>query len=143
MRRMYSQKEIEQLALAKAQELIESGEVENAKPIYYHPVILDRPSPNFVRVSFWILNNNPTAFTKSTFAEFISTLSDSAIRLNCTGSVLNDGSVLIVSDVRTIDSTHHNLVGLYASTGAYDAVSIESILEDNATLIADSPNKIN
>ena len=61
MRRMFSKKQIENQADARITALVEGGTLENAKPLYFHPVIL-LDSTNTAGFSMIIVDNNPEPY---------------------------------------------------------------------------------
>lgn len=85
MRRMYSKKQIEEIAASKTKELVESGELDNAKPIYWHSVSIKRlagsdPEVLYYYFDFIIINNDPTPFTMDSFKEFINSHPDMVLK---------------------------------------------------------------
>ena len=68
MKRMWTDRQIRSMADESAKIRIEAGLTENAKPIYLHTINIntDNFSGAYARMSCHILNNDPTAFTKST-----------------------------------------------------------------------------
>ena len=69
MRRMYSEKQID----SQIKEVIECGQVDNAKPIYCHPLTITNNDRN-ARLTCLIFNNDPTPFTLSSFVDYIDAL---------------------------------------------------------------------
>ena len=61
MRRMFSEKQVKEMAQAETTSLVESGELENAKPIYYHPINCYNDALGVL--SFLILDNQEAAYT--------------------------------------------------------------------------------
>ena len=117
--------------------------VMNAKPLYYHPVIISNVSQSVGRISFWIINTNPEAFTKATFLDFLHDLDDSAMRLNVTGSLVKGSDVIIVSDVNTYSADVHNIGGILATARTYDSTILEDFINQTDTSVLDPVNKIN
>ena len=65
MRRMFSLKQLQEIADNRVQTLVEGGTLENAKPIYYHPVAIYGVSEQDyagLSLSLVILNNSATPF---------------------------------------------------------------------------------
>lgn len=56
----------------EVKELIESGTVSNAKPIYYHPILIQSNLTGAIvfALSIMIINNDPTPFTFETFIKW-------------------------------------------------------------------------
>ena len=82
MRRMYSLKQLEEIANARVKSLVEGGTLDNAKPLYYHPLALfcrGTGDETPFALSFTILNNSPTPFTTLTFIQWVKDLLDSII----------------------------------------------------------------
>ena len=67
MRRMYSLKQLQEIANAQAVQVIESGLVDNAKPIYWHNVRIARfdLGVRAYDITLIILNNNSNLLTKN------------------------------------------------------------------------------
>ena len=88
MKRMYSEEELQEIIKT----LIESGTIENAKPIYFHPVrfsIVGSLGSQPVRVvngSVVILNNSPDAF--DSFDKFRAYLYNGGERIDIVCSVI-------------------------------------------------------
>ena len=61
MRRMYSENQLKDVI----KEEVESGQIENAKPLYIHPiVIVDSPSSTrSINLAVFVFNNDSTEFT--------------------------------------------------------------------------------
>ena len=83
MKRMWTDREIRALAGDTAKTLIESGLVENAKPIYWHSCNLKRVSSGtlLIYLDFIIVNNSPTALTKETLIAWLNDNPDVEIKV--------------------------------------------------------------
>lgn len=73
MKRMWSLKQLRDIGSQQAKEVIESGEIDNAKPIYCHPVYasFSRDSSVFITFTCLIFNNDETPFTKESFYDYV------------------------------------------------------------------------
>ena len=93
MKRMWSKNELLRLSDAEIKKLIESGEIDNAKPIYLHSITLIGAAalPNIGRLTCFILNNDDTPFTSETFLDYVDNLYQSAgenVRIMTSGGVV-------------------------------------------------------
>lgn len=73
MKRMWSKNEVKNLS----KEVIESGQVDNAKPIYCHPIFISLNRSydnNIIQLTALIFNNDNTPFTKETFIAWLKAL---------------------------------------------------------------------
>ena len=149
MRRMWSKNQLENKIKQGAEEVIESGLVENAKPIYFHPIyiaITDAVNSRYFRISGAILNNDATPFTLTSFKEWIDKLdvdTEGAGQFNCSGAVTESGVTLIISHLKKLNNVYY-ITGINASTGAnanLQNVNFNTLFAD-ATL-TDGVNKIN
>ena len=84
--------------------VIAGGTIENAKPVYCHPITLNHPfsSNKGLQLTCLIFNNSATAFTAESFADYIKNLYESVgetIRILVSGTVQksSDGNVCIAS----------------------------------------------
>ena len=102
MKRMWSKGQVKNLS----KEVIESGLVENAKPIYCHPLDINFTSGS--RVGCLIFNNDPTPFTSSTFADYIEELYakiGSIIRIITTGVLVISNTIYPATILARRDSS--------------------------------------
>lgn len=68
--------------------------VDNSKPIYFHPVYYARDNADYtqrIRASYFILNNDPTPFTYSTFIAYIKKLMDAGAVIQVNGCITETG----------------------------------------------------
>ena len=91
MRRMYSLNQLESIANARVKALVEGGTLENAKPIYFHPIRITIAATfggvvYRVNSSICVLNNSPTPFTYATLSKWVY---DNTISLMADGPVIN------------------------------------------------------
>ena len=78
MRRMFSLKQLEEIADVRVKSLVEGGTLENAKPIYWHSCTLKRitsgePDALEYYYDFIIINNSATPLTKESLIEWLHT----------------------------------------------------------------------
>ena len=145
MRRMFSLEQLKGIADSRVQALVEGGTLENAKPIYYHPiycVIGIEGVYNKLVFQCAILDNNPTAYTNASLFTKIKSLTHAGAIININGyykdvnDVYNDVMVIYEeAGVNTID---------YFNPNATNSFNFDTLLE-NATDISvvDGVNKIN
>ena len=141
MRRMYSQKEIEQLALTKAQELIESGAIENAKPIYWHGINMfggGEGTPNSIQ--FHILNNTNTKINSIDKVKAWAQSISGAVVISCNGAIQIEGVGYVV---HAITKSAGNAYNIYY-VGATGSQFISNVnISDYFNQVEDATNKIN
>lgn len=150
MRRMFSQKEIEQFALAKAQELIESGAVENAKPIYCHPIRVyttDNVADSSYMFSIMIFNNDPTPInSRAKLIKWMKDLYDlvgSVITVNASGFYKTITSCAYIYIIKTGDDYKFGCDGR-SSTNVWNSIeTLEESFLDGTCYVLDGVNKIN
>ena len=70
MKRMWSKNELKQQTDARVQALVEGGTLDNAKPLYYHPIYAIDATVGVI-FSCVIINNSPTAYEWETFKAFL------------------------------------------------------------------------
>lgn len=141
----------------QATDVIESGKVENAKPIYFHPLLIvfrdtakmfSDQSDN-LSLTMTILNNSNEVFTKQTFLQWIATLEqqDFAYITGVSFKCKTDTGFIYeaIIEWRKSNSEWH-IVG-YDSTGNNytNETSSGKITWDNldGTVLRDGVNKIN
>lgn len=138
MRRMFSEKQIKEMASAKTKELVEGGTLENAKPIYYHGIVVGGA---YVQLQLVILDNNSTPYTSSTALSKLKELMDNGAIINCNGAIedIDDG----VCPVYLIAKQGNNYVIAYhtAST-VYKEIEFEPTW-NSQNYFNDGVNKIN
>lgn len=140
MRRMYSEKQID----SQIKSVIESGQVDNAKPIYWHSVSIKRVSGGSLYYYFDIImiNNDPTPFTKDTFLAWLLAHPDAEIK-TVQGYVVAYPSD-VVSYFKLKPNTEDSILirSINTSTGA-NRESIYSITNADAVLTDNGVNKLN
>ena len=138
MRRMFSLKQLEDIS----KKVIESGLVDNAKPIYYHPISISSEAvdgENESRIQLLILDNNSTAYTKTTLIAKLQSLMDLGALINVNGYVKYESTLYPV--YMFLKSSDNYNVYFHSTTGRYN-VNINTILGSSAS-ITDGVNKIN
>ena len=141
MRRMYSEGQLEGLI----KEQVEGGTLENAKPMYFHPVVLVKSTtPNKCQLTFTIINNNSEAY--DTFAKLkaymvsVAEAINSTARFVCNGSIVNDDSVFIIANCLDVTKAGRMTIQGQDATGGFVTCYIEEI---TFSAVADGVNKIN
>lgn len=145
MRRMYSLNQLEQVANARVKALVEGGTLENAKPIYCHPVYLKYNrsyDEKIVQLTMLIFNNDSENFTKATFVAWLKALFTSVP----TAKILTSGFFSTNAACCITNASDANAVFLqFASTetaGGQAYLQYEDILNED-TILEDGVNKIN
>ena len=135
MRRMFSLKQLEEIS----KKVIESGLVDNAKPIYYHPIyITDNTSEVNKRLSFVIIDNQDTPYTFDTFKAKIKALMDE-------GAFIQVNGYFMASSVCYDAYMCQKSGGVYALygndyQGTREGIAIDDVI---ASTFDDGVNKIN
>lgn len=133
--------------VSQATEVIESGLVDNAKPIYCHPITLTNSnSTNYQgRFNALIFNNSSTAFTKQSLTDLLT--SATAFRLVLTGGCKDiANSKVVIASHAYYDGTHVYVMGIDTSgnvVGVADNIYFEDFVNDSNTGFADNVNLIN
>lgn len=139
MRRMYSQNQLE----TQIKSVIESGQVDNAKPLYFHPIAIGLTGSYYLTMI--IINNDATAFTRQTLTALLK--ADS-------GRYLVNGNYFVSGDDGYYLSpayAQHNQGNLYlvgidskgsAHTSSVNAINFENMIANSGTF-EDAVNKIN
>ena len=135
MRRMFSIPQLKEMA----NEVIESGQVDNAKPIYYHPIYLRGTIGGVerTRIQFCILNNSPTAFTSASIITKIQALLDDGAIINVNGYYIDSNSVY--SPVYIINKSGTSYLIYYHTASSKSDVNISNFTWE----CTDGVNKIN
>ena len=121
--------------------IIESGEVDNAKPIYCHPIVLYNAGDQVWMISCLIFNQKAEAFTKETLITYLKTFTG---RLVVTGSYDSASTGFVV--VSSVNNRNDGIWLLgwtpsdsYISEGI---VNFETVIT-NSSSFNDAVNKIN
>ena len=148
MRRMFSLEQLKGIADSRVQALIEGGTLENAKPIYCHPIYFDCnfTSGDYAGRRYYftclIFNNEATPFTLSTFLAEIQRLCNLGAKIMITGGAFYDNITLINSCIKNVSENNACIYGLKVGTNNDDYVSL-SIVSEQYTTFEDGVNKIN
>ncbi len=128
-----------------AKEVIESGAVDNAKPIYCHPIYCSynrRDDSKIICFTCLIFNNDKNAFTKSSFYQWCKDL----FAEYPTASILASGFAGVAPISRILNGT--SFEELRVQTSKTDTTSEEysiykTDIENESTAFIDGVNKIN
>ena len=143
---MYSENELIKLIQKVGADIIESGEVENAKPIYCHPVYLkySRSDSSIVEITMLIFNNNATAFTKDTFITWATQLFNNTPDAKIlTSGFIGVSPVCCFKKSETNPDTAFNLIRTSTTTASGTTPVNFSEIRDETTIFEDGVNKIN
>ena len=131
-----------------AGDLIEGGTIENAKPLYFHPIFIQKISGSLqYAISFIILNNDETPFTFATFKQFIDALYaqiGSVVRFVCSGGWTNGNDVVCsMSIFAKVSDSSYIVVGTTTTGTKVEKIDSWANLLDEPTQFVDGVNKIN
>ena len=137
---------VAEISAEVVEEMIESGELDNAKPIYCHPItLLDNDQK--VRITCLIFNNSSTAFTIDTFLDWIDALYTQVgaqIRIMASGAYTASSNFLIASYLGKVNATTYYLLGVRASDGTSSQLNLtKDEFKDYIKNLYDGVNKIN
>ena len=136
MRRMYSENQLEEVS----KKVIESGQVDNAKPLYYHPI--NCWGTDIGSCSFLIINNDESAY--DTKAKIKNAIKNFARVSPITGAIKASGNVLIVAYAYA-QGNKHNCMGVFQNgtvESGENSIALEDFI-DSCTSVSDGINKIN
>ena len=142
MKRMWSKNELKNIGTQQAKELIEAGQTTNAKPIYWHSVVLKRITEGALvyYFDFIILNNNETPFTLDSFSAWLEANPTAEIKI-VQGYYRTYSSNLVSSFNRSaLNIINVNTINL--TTGAVEGSGVY-MTEDSGAVLSDAVNKIN
>ena len=127
--------------------LIEGGTLENAKPIYCHPISLTNETTKYFRITCLIFTNDATPFTRTTFKTRIDNLYAQVqdnIRILASGGYYSSGdSQLLINSWLFFNGNSYGVAGVLtdgtvkALSGSYDE------LFPSTLTFTDGVNKIN
>ena len=137
MRRMYSLKQLQEIADERTKSLVEGGTLENAKPIYFHPIYIQDDATT-ARYTFIILDNQKTAYTFSTFKAKAKELMDNGALLQVNGYFILEETIHQVYILGKY-SNSYRLYGVSPS-GSRSYIVLDDITD---TQFEDGVNKIN
>lgn len=141
MRRMYSLNQLKEIADARIQALVEGGTLENAKPLYFHPIVVN-DSVNKVSIALIIIDNVSTPYNtwskvKAKMLSIAHEINDTA-RFPATGSFYSDTSLKVN---RNIDAKTDDTLVLYGQDPSGDNAS--TTITSLTAEVFDGVNKIN
>ena len=151
MRRMYSLEQLKNVADSRVQALVEGGTLDNAKPIYCHPIsILDTNGAEPKRLTCLIFNNDNTPFTLTSLKKFID---DLAVATTNKGRIMVSGgvkvsatNVCIASYITKGGDSVYYITGINAidgSTSILGDADFNVVFPSGTTTLDDGVNKIN
>ena len=114
----------------------------SVKPIYYHPIymfIRDGNNDNVLIGTLTILDNQSTAYTKTTLATKLKALLDLGAYINFNGGVRADGTDTYKNCIMMLKSGD-NYKMMYLTSTSEQSMNIDL---DNITFVNDGVNKIN
>lgn len=141
-------KEIDNHIKGQATDVIESGEVENAKPIYCHPLTMQfKVDTAEYQLTCLIFNNSSSKFTWDTFKQWLNELNTSVPdgRIMMSGTIYDNGVYYPASYLYT-SSTQKLVITMGAVTGYTSSktfILTSSWASINPDGFADGVNKIN
>ena len=153
MRRMFSLDQIKNIADSEVKSLVEGGTLENAKPIYYHPLSTFNNSTSDNKkafaLSFTILNNEEAPYTLPTFIVWIKALVDelSVAIINVDGFYDTTVNLAYLYIAKTSNPSFPSGYMVYCvgndGTGySQNQYDLDAMLQDNVSF-NDGVNKIN
>ena len=141
MRRMFSLEQLKGIADNRVQTLVEGGTLDNAKPIYYHPInVLGQLGGEACRFTLAILNNSSSPInTGSLLKTALKTLMDSGANIQSNGYYVDNSVYMnIFIMTKTAEDTYSIL-----ANSASDYKSDKTIDDVTYTFVTDGVNKLN
>ena len=124
--------------------LVQGGTLENAKPIYCHPISLITNVSSGVgeetRLQLLIFNNEPTAYTASTIISYLKDLMDQGAIVMVNGYILDNGTYCGVYNLQKITTKYY--LYYYIPTLGRNSIELDNIVA-GSFIINDGINKIN
>lgn len=152
MKRMWSKNELKNQTDARVQALVEGGTLDNAKPIFCHPIHMlnEQAGENNFNLTMLIFNNDPTPFTPTTFATWIDNLLTSLepgeeVQVLVSGGFMSaDGNNIIIASYLFDNATQIGVAGMKADGSLYGvgAINFSTLIGEHCTF-KDAVNKIN
>ena len=139
---MFSLEQLKGIADSRVKALVEGGTLDNAKPIYCHPIECKIVSgTRTYYFSCLIFNNDNTAFTWSTFFAYISDLINNYdAKIMCSGSFFDTNSYMINCCIKKSASDTIALHGI-DNVGNINYYSLADTMTPE--IFVDGINKIN
>ena len=139
MRRMFSLKQLQEIADSEVKSLVEGGTLNNAKPIYYHGLEMFKYDSDVIYGH--ILNNDATPI--NTWEKFLSWITSfsTLIVFQCEGTIYVSGTQYDVLSIfkRANENTINVMYKKENGYGILDSID----LSNNFSAINDGVNKIN
>lgn len=144
---MFSLKQLQEIADARIEALVEGGTLDNAKPIYCHPITIQSTGESLIfRITMLIFNNDSTPFTRTSFKTWLDNLLTelgTTVRVMISGAY-NTGEKIIIASHLSHESVGYFVNGINVSDGSQDFVGGEySTLFPSSVGFVDAVNKIN
>ena len=150
MKRMWSKNELKDQADARVKALVEGGTLENAKPIYCHPITIQCNGETIkCRLTCLIFNNDSTPFTLDSFKAYVDALYASVsdtIRIMMSGAYNVVGTKIIIAShfSRGAPDSSYSINGLKETSGSLDNYNnVFNVVFPEGTTLTDGVNKIN
>lgn len=130
-------KQVEDLADARIEELVEGGTLENAKPIYWHGIDLFSNDNSF---QFHILNNDNTPIDTIAKVKAWAESIEGQVNMTGNGTIVIEGVAHTMTVLVKQSNNHYSIV--YVGASGYGILNDINI-EDYFTTCVDYSNKIN
>ena len=145
---MFSEKQIKEVSKDVATDIIESGLIDNAKPIYCHS--LDIKFDTSGRIACMIFNNDETPFTMTSFVQYLNDLYDkiqAVVRIMATGVIAVGGTIFPAEVLVRRQPSDANKFGITSQTVAGDSTALNFQTDESfiaaPTIFVDTVFKIN
>ena len=146
MRRMFSLEQIKGIANERIEALVEGGTLDNAKPVYCHPVNIGfKDASHEFMLTMLIFNNSATPFTFASFNTWLTNLVQEItnVRILVSGYIILSGTMYPVSLFYAATAQRQIIVSPAAVSNLYDSFGINEWNEITPTYFNDGVNKIN
>ena len=143
MRRMFSLKQLEEIANARIEALVEGGTLENAKPIYWHGIICDKVVDGTLTNSFTfhiLKNDNTPINTLALLKAWIESITGNVI-VQCNGNIYYDSKNYELILMQKTTDFGYVLRMRNDTDGVVQLTNVD--LEDYIASMFDDINKIN
>ena len=148
MRRMFSLKQLQEIADARVESLVESGNLDNAKPIYCHPISIGVQDVDYAcYLTMLIFNNDAEPFNFATFNRWLDNLVTAITNVRImTSGFLDLGGTMYPTTMLYANASYRNVV---VRSGLFTGGAIEKSFDPttwkalNPIYFNDGVNKIN
>ena len=135
--------------------LVEGGALENAKPIYCHPIHIENQAvgESNYHLTFLIFNNDSYAYDYPTFKQWLSNLAEqiepNEVQLLCSGGIASSDKQLVIIASYLFYNTTNEVVGIAGITPSgvlnanYTSLANIDSLFGASMVFKDAVNKIN